>query len=78
MSTLTILFVGPVRRPGSERTLKVDSVGLQSVADLLRSLGYSAGEQANLSVLLDGRRASRDTSLEGIQQVEILVLVGGG
>ncbi len=58
MKTLTVRFVGPVRRPGPERTLEVDPRPLASVADLLQHLGYEEQEQSSITVLLDGARAN--------------------
>lgn len=78
MSRLAIHFVGPVRRPGPERTLQLDREGLETVADLLERLGYSPGERQGLHVLVDGKRRSPEQSLDGATSVEVLVAIGGG
>jgi len=78
MHELTIQFIGPVRRPGSERTLTIDPTGLQTVGDLLGRLGYSGEERQALHVLVDGTRRPLEGVIEGADRVEILVAIGGG
>lgn len=78
MQSLTVHFVGPVRRPGPERTLSVDRTGLDTIGDLLAKLGYSPEEQRSLQVLLDGSRADLDAQLQEAKTVEILIAIGGG
>ena len=78
MSRLAVHFVGPVRRPGPERTLELPRGSLETVGDLLEQLGYTPGERQGLHVLVDGTRRSPDESLDGATRVEILVASGGG
>lgn len=78
MSTVTVHFVGPVRRPGPERTLAVDASELSTVGALLSELGYSDDEQRSLQPRVDGKRARVSTPLQGVQTVEILIAIGGG
>lgn len=78
MAALTVRFVGPVRRPGPERTLEVEVADLHTVGDLLAHLGYAPREWPALHVLVDGSRKQPDASLDGARTVEILVAIGGG
>lgn len=78
MSSITVHFVGPVRRPAPEREMTVDITGLQTVADLLQRLGYKPKEQASLNVRAGGVRKASDDSLDGIESLEILIAIGGG
>ena len=78
MSTVSVHFVGPVRRPGPSRTLAVDASELSTVGELLTELGYSDEEQRSLQPRVDGKRARVSTRLEGVQIVEILIAIGGG
>jgi len=78
MSTLTVRFVGPVRRPGPERSRIVDTAGLATVADVLRHLQYSEADMTSLTVLLDGVRSDLETSIADIAVMDILLMVGGG
>lgn len=78
MGGVTVRFVGPVRRPGPERTMVVDRTGLRTVTDLLSLLGYSTVEAGRLTVLLDGVRAEPETEIGAASTADILILVGGG
>ncbi len=80
MMQLEVSFVGPVRRPGPERlmTLDPDALGLETVADLMRHLGYKERELSSLHVLADGARRELDQPLAGVKSVEILIAIGGG
>jgi hypothetical protein len=78
MKSLEINFVGPVRRPGPERTLFVDPSQLETVTELLSHLGYDEREMAMLHLLSDGERLRPESSLEGVTKVEILIAIGGG
>ena len=73
-----VRFIGPVRRPGPERTIEVAREGLATVADLLGRLGYTAVESSRLTVLLDGVRADAGAPLGLARTADILILVGGG
>jgi sulfur carrier protein ThiS len=76
---LTIRFVGPVRRPGPERTIELEVTEDDTVGELLARLGYDAEEQASLQVLVDGARAKTlDTSIAEARAVEIMIAIGGG
>lgn len=76
MPTLTVRFVGPVRRPGPERELQLAPPA--TTGDLLTGLHYTPAEQRTLQVLADGRRARLEDGLAGVQLVEILIPIGGG
>jgi hypothetical protein len=78
MQEISVRFVGPVRRPGPEREIRVPARGLETVSDLLRHLGYSDREQSRLHVLSSGRRLAIDAPLAGVASLEILVAIGGG
>lgn len=78
MSSLTVQFVGPVRRPGPQRVVEVERGGLSCVRDLLERLGYSPEERRGLHVIADGTRRSPEDPLDGVTSVEILVAIGGG
>lgn len=78
MSTLTVHFVGPVRRPGPERVAQVEREGLRTVGDLLDHLGYDPQEQRALHVLVHGVRRPVEAALAGATSVKILVAIGGG
>jgi sulfur carrier protein ThiS len=78
MSTVSVHFVGPVRRPCPERTLEVDASELSTVGELLAELGYSDEEQRSLQPRVDGKRARASMPLTGVQTVEILIAIGGG
>ena len=78
MLDLLVRFVGPVRRPGPERTLEVDRSAHATVGDLLGALGYTPEEQRHLTVLADGVRRSAEAPLHDVQRIEILVAIGGG
>ncbi len=78
MSAITVRFIGPVRRPGPERSLELGRDGLATLADLLRSLGYRPDEMSALTVLADGARLALEAPLDGVQAVEILLAIGGG
>ncbi|MBM4397490.1 MAG: hypothetical protein FJ087_17615 [Deltaproteobacteria bacterium] len=78
MDGVTVRFVGPVRRPGPERSMVVDRAGVRTVADLLARLGYSPREAERLTVLLDGVRAEPEAQLGGARTADILILIGGG
>lgn len=77
---LQVSFVGPVRRPGPQRQMTVDvkALGLETVAELMRHLGYKDRELKSLHVLADGARRELDQPLEGVESVEILIAIGGG
>jgi sulfur carrier protein ThiS len=77
--SITVDFIGPVRRPGPERrlTLEVGDGGL-AVAALLTRLGYLPDEGARLTVLVAGRRAGADERVPDGVHIEILLPVGGG
>jgi sulfur carrier protein ThiS len=77
MSRITVQFVGPVRRPGPERTVELQTE-LATVGELLADLGYSTEEQGSLQALADGRRARASTPLRGVRTIEILIAIGGG
>lgn len=78
MKSLTVNFVGPVRRPGPQRSITIDTSDLKTVADALSSLGYEAHEQARLHILADGAHVNTDAPLQGMETMEILVAIGGG
>ena len=80
MTQLKVSFVGPVRRPGPERhmTVDLDALALETVADLMRHLGYKERELSSLHVLADGARRELDQPLAGLESVEILIAIGGG
>jgi len=78
MSALTVRFVGPVRRPGPERSRIVDTSSLVTVADVLRQMGYSDADMASLTVLLDGVHSEADALIAQTAVMDILLLVGGG
>ncbi len=78
MDGLTVNFVGPVRRPGPERSRVVDRSGLVTVADVLRHMGYQEAELPSLIVLLDGVRSDLETPIAQVAILDILLLVGGG
>lgn len=80
MSQLMVNFVGPVRRPSPERqmTVDVDDLGLETVADLMRHLGYKERELGSLHVLANGARRELNQPLAGVESVEILIAIGGG
>ena len=77
-TAIVVRFVGPVRRPGPERTLSLDPAGLETVGDLLASLGYAPHEVAALTVLAEGARLSAGSPLAGLTSLEILLAIGGG
>jgi hypothetical protein len=78
MHRLRVQFIGPVRRPGPERALEIDPVGIATVGDLLLRLGYAEHEHQSLTVIVDGARAALEQSIEGAKSVEILIALGGG
>ncbi len=75
---IVVRFVGPVRRPGPERSLTLDAAGLETVGALLASLGYAPHEIAALTVLAEGVRLAPDAPLVGVTSLEILLAIGGG
>jgi hypothetical protein len=78
MKKLVVRFIGPVRRPGPERTLEIAPDGLATVSELLLRLGYDPSELPHLTVLIDGSRKNLDSPLADARNVEILVALGGG
>lgn len=77
-TAILVQFVGPVRRPGPERSLSIDPTGLTTIGDLLGRLGYAAHEIAVLTVLAGGVRLTPDSPLSGVTSIEILLAIGGG
>lgn len=77
-TAIVVRFVGPVRRPGPERTLSLNTAGLETVGDLLARLGYAPHECAALTVLAGGTRLAPGSPLAGVTSLEILLAIGGG
>jgi hypothetical protein len=75
---ITVEFVGPVRRPGPERTLSLEVEAALAVGALLERLGYGRDEGARLTVLVDGIRQGPAALVPDGARVEILLPVGGG
>ena len=78
MAHISVEFVGPVRRPGPERTLSLDLEAAPAVGALLERLGYGREEAARLTVLVDGVRQAPGALVPDGARVEILLPVGGG
>ncbi len=78
MAHITVEFVGPVRRPGPERTLALDFEAAPAVRALLERLGYGPDEGTRLTVLVDGVRQGPAALVPDGAKVEILLPVGGG
>jgi sulfur carrier protein ThiS len=75
---ISVHFVGPVRRPGPERTLEVDADGIATVGELLARLGYAPHEVAALTVIADGARLAPEAPLAAVCSISILLAIGGG
>jgi sulfur carrier protein ThiS len=75
---ITVEFVGPVRRPGPERTVSLEVAEALPVGALLERLGYGREESARLTVLVDGARQGTSAVVPDGARVEILLPVGGG
>jgi len=75
---VTVEFIGPVRRPGPERSLALELEATPLVGALLERLGYSREEAARLTVLVDGHQQGLAASVPDGARVEILLPVGGG
>jgi sulfur carrier protein ThiS len=78
VARITVEFVGPVRRPGPERTLTLEVDAALAVNALLARLGYGPAEGARLTVLVDGVRQGPTAMVPDGARVEILLPVGGG
>ena len=78
MARITVEFVGPVRRPGPERTVALEAEVPLQVGALLERLGYGLEEGARLTVLVDGIRQGPAALVPDGARVEILLPVGGG
>ena len=78
VARITVEFVGPVRRPGPERTLTLEVEATLDVGALLERLGYGRDERERLTVLVDGTRQGPGALVPDGARVEILLPVGGG
>jgi sulfur carrier protein ThiS len=78
MPTVTVAFVGPIRRPWKEQSRALELAEGSDADDLLDAVGLSGSEKLRVSVLVNGERRSLSTRLTEGDRVELLLLVGGG
>ena len=76
--TVTIRFLGPVRRPAREREMGVELGEDATVGGLLASLGYQPHELDFFALSVNGEKARGTTALSHGDQVTLALLAGGG
>lgn len=78
-ASVTVLFVGPMRRPkGVRDETDVPVAGPVTVATLLETLGYRPTERRVLRVLRDDRSLRLDDAVQPGETLTVFLPVGGG
>lgn len=71
-------FLGPLRRPSGDRNLELELAEAGTVEELLTQIGYEEHERRLITVVLNGKKASRSTRLTQNDRLTLLLAVGGG
>jgi molybdopterin converting factor small subunit len=75
---LRVGFFGPIRRPWPENTRRLEVAGEITVEQLLVELGYAAADLRRISAVVNGRRSGPATRLQPGDDVQFVLLAGGG
>jgi sulfur carrier protein ThiS len=76
--TVTVEFLGPIRRPWPEQQRTVTLTRGQTVAALLQQLGYRPDELRYVNVSINHERQMPQAVLHEGDHVVCMLMVGGG
>ena len=79
MRKVTLIFMGPVRRPeGMAASSLVEIDEGQRLDELLANLGYGPEERARLRVSSRGRSLTSSEQLGEVEELTVFLPLGGG
>lgn len=78
MPTVTVRYLGPIRRPCRQRRHEVEIREHTTAGELLDQLGYQPREKPLLSIHVNGQSAKADVHLSEGDEITFGILAGGG
>ncbi len=75
---ITVTFFGLMRRPWPQVSREIEVPDHCSLSDLVQQLGYTDQEMKWVQIVIDGEKCSPETTIKPDQEVNFLLMSGGG
>jgi len=75
---VTVSFMGPIQRPWPEMKREIETESGYTIEDLLLSFGYKPEHLGRVITTINGAKRSQKTLLRTNDELDVILLAGGG
>lgn len=75
---VTVSFMGPIQRPWPEMKREIEIESGHTIQDLLLSFGYRPEHLGRVITTINGAKRSQNTILKADDELDVILLAGGG